>query len=128
LSSTELPGVLIDEDVPDLAADELAAQGYRVIYSREVVGRSFDDDKVADYALEHALIVVTRNIRDFRALARQRNYRRMSYIGLAGWPEQAPGRLRELHDVIGFLITRCATRGLRLNMEITSETFSVKDR
>lgn len=102
--------------------------GYRVVFSREVVGRSFGDEAVADYAVRHSLIVVTRNVRDFRALSRQRRYRRMSYIGIACLPDLAPDRLRELNDVTDFLIARCVSRGQRLNLEITSETFSVKDR
>lgn len=102
--------------------------GYSIQFARVIIGQGFSDEVVADQALKLDAVVVTRNVRHFRALARQRAFRRMSYIGMACESAQITARLTELADVVEFLLARAASRGRPLNLEITSETFSVKDR
>lgn len=114
--------------MPDQASAFLAGLGYHLLFARDGTGLGRPDQFVAEKCIQEDLILVTRNVRHFRALARSRRFRRLSYIGLACDSRIAPARLEQLADVIAFLLVRFDALGLPLNLEITSETFSVKDR
>lgn len=120
--------LLIDEDVPDPAVELLERLGYSIEIARVILGRGIGDEVVAEQAIGLGAVVVTRNVRHFWAIARQRAFQRMSYIGMGCESALITTRLTELADVIDFLLTRCALQDRSLNLEITSETFSVKDR
>ena len=61
-------GLLIDENL-SLSLVKLAARrGMRAIHVNNVRLRTCDDKHVARYAIEHGLIVVTRNWVDFQAI------------------------------------------------------------
>jgi hypothetical protein len=121
-------GFLVDEDVPHDAARFLIERGYRVEFARTILGAGRADAEIAAHSITAGLIVLTRNVRDYRRLSRTRTYLRLSYLGLSCQPEAALPRLAETLDVIDFLVERAERLAIPFNMEIGGETFSVRDR
>jgi predicted nuclease of predicted toxin-antitoxin system len=121
-------GFLVDEDVPHDAAQLLIERGYQIELARAILGSGRSDAEIAAYSISADRIVVTRNVRDYRRLSRTRAFRRLSYLGLSCQPESAVERLSETLDVIDYFIDRARQLNMPFNMEIGSETFSVRDR
>jgi predicted nuclease of predicted toxin-antitoxin system len=60
--------LLIDENLTPELVKLARSRGFRAVHVNEVNLRTLDDARVARYALEHDMILVTNNMADFRRL------------------------------------------------------------
>lgn len=81
---------IVDEDVPQSAAEFLIERGHEVIDVEAVLLPGSADYLIARWAHENGAVVVTCNVRHFRGLLRRDAY---SQAGLLGLP-QATARNR----------------------------------
>jgi predicted nuclease of predicted toxin-antitoxin system len=123
--------LLIDEDVPQSAANFLAARGHNVAYVRDLFLGGSPDAIIAAVADKRGWIVVTCD-RDYRRLAPRipkggkAGLKRMGRIGLRCSQARALSRLEAEIELIEFEYGRRLSRkDSRLLIDVTDTTVSV---
>lgn len=126
--------LLIDEDVPRSAIDVLRDRGHDVMHAHELTAPGTPDAVVAKIGDEARAIVVTCNVKDFKALAsrmpegNRARFRRLGLIALRCNQSQAANRLRHHIESIEFHHARVLRLSdKRLFVELLNDKIYVND-